>query len=64
MNEGRTEPECFVCDDSGWRQVECRGVGVKLCGRRRDHWLHTFAVRCDCRDINRTYQEKRERHVA
>jgi len=54
----RVEPECAMCSDTGWRLVECAGDGVKLCGRRRQHAPHEFAKPCECRPINRTYQEK------
>lgn len=48
---------CDACDDTGWRQVECRGA-ERLCGRRRRHLPHTFVRECECRAMNARYQEK------
>lgn len=56
--------ECTVCDDSGWRVVECAGRGVKLCGRPRIHAPHEFVKPCECRAMNRTYQQKKAQRAA
>lgn len=42
---------CTICDDIGWRIVECHH-GLR-CGRERcswadESWTHTFAVPCGC----------------
>lgn len=60
--------ECFECDDSGWRTVECDGElmadGEALCRRTRRHLPHEFVRQCECRPINRHFQAKRERRVS
>lgn len=52
--------ECSLCSDTGWRISSCDGDGPKVtrCGRRRRHLPHDFATPCECRPINRHYQEK------
>lgn len=57
MNEDRGVIECAECSDTGFRVSPCGGDD-KLCGRRRLHAAHEFARVCECRPINRTFQEK------
>jgi len=54
--------ECETCGDSGWERREC--TGDQACGRRRRHLPHLYVVVCECRPINRTFQEKQERRRA
>jgi hypothetical protein len=41
------EPQCELCDDSGWRQVQC--VAGALCGNRKCRRPHGLVTRCQCR---------------
>lgn len=54
----RVEVACEACDDSGWQTKSCFGTHDVICGRRRRHLAHTFAVECPCRPMNRTFQER------
>lgn len=54
----RTEPECAACEDSGWLPKHCDGTRDVICGRTRAHLPHRFVVACDCRGMNRTYNER------
>lgn len=49
--------ECSQCSDTGFRVCQCGGYD-KLCGRRRVHAAHEFARVCECRPMNRNYQDK------
>lgn len=62
----RIDVECIGCDDSGWLTKSCAGTHEIICGRRRKHQPHEFAVPCHCRGMNRTYQEKQasQRRIA
>lgn len=51
--------ECPACLDSGWEAFECSGQHD--CGRRRRHLPHTYARPCNCRPMNRTYQDRASR---
>lgn len=57
--------ECYDCEDSGWRTVECDGEvladGKTLCRRTRRHLPHEFVKQCECRPMNRRFQEKHQR---
>ncbi len=50
--------KCEACEDSGWLVKFCDGTRDVICGRRRVHLAHPFAVPCPCRPMNRNYQEK------
>lgn len=56
----RVEPTCPACDDTGWQTKSCIGTHDAICGRRRRHQAHSFVVECQCRPMNRTYQERLE----
>lgn len=49
--------ECEACGDTGWRPRLCGGTD-RLCGRRRCHAAHDYVTPCECRPINRNYQER------
>lgn len=50
---------CEACSDTGWQTQHCLGVDQQaICGRRRRHYPHSFAVPCPCRPINRNYQDR------
>jgi hypothetical protein len=62
---GREEPwqhECEACQDGGWEVLRCYPGTGKNCGRKRcmegggSTYEHGYAVRCSCRDTNRTFQ--------
>lgn len=46
---------CPICLDSGWEERVCAGFD---CARHRRHGRHTYVVPCDCRPMNRQYQER------
>lgn len=56
--QDRTGPCCEACDDSGWRAKSCDGTHTVICGRRRAHLPHNFVVPCECRPMNRVYQDR------
>jgi hypothetical protein len=41
------EPRCAMCDDSGWRAVQC--TAGSLCGSRKCRQTHRAVTRCACR---------------
>jgi hypothetical protein len=54
--------ECDLCDDTGWRVLRCfpevsMPCGVRRCKKSREH---NYAVMCECRPTNRTYQRSLE----
>lgn len=61
MSDDTESVECSACDDTGWRVVDCDGVSHAIgapCGRRRRHLPHEFVKKCECRPMNRRFQEK------
>jgi hypothetical protein len=51
VRRSKFPPTCTICDDLGWRVVECHH-GLR-CGRERcswaeDAWTHPFVVPCGC----------------
>lgn len=62
-NPEQVDTTCPACDDSGWLVKSCDGTHDVICGRRRVHLAHDFAVPCSCRPINLTYQDKQGSYV-
>ena len=60
-SDGRADApvlECPACLDSGWVEHICTGFD---CGRLRRHGRHTYVTACECRPMNRTFQERQQR---
>lgn len=66
---------CWSCMDNldGWRLLWCTGMGVELvpprdsklqvspCGRRKNHYAHTFAEKCVCFGRNPSVEKRKQR---